>query len=151
MQQATSAAYRLCSKSRRARQSYGVGFENRSWLPFNGELRDMVRTLLGLGGRKIVLDLSGVRRIDAAGIGELVRAYNTTIAANGAFRITNTNPWVREMLERAGLFDRLNASPEDDGRGSERATRQGSQLSLLVSHRLPVDDDDREVVVGRLP
>jgi anti-anti-sigma regulatory factor len=60
-----------------------------------------------------VLDLAGIARIDAAGIGELVRAYNIAIARDGALRIANTNPWVREMLERVGLFDRLNAGAND--------------------------------------
>jgi anti-anti-sigma factor len=73
----------------------------------------MVRTLLRRGERRIVLDLAGVSRIDAAGIGELVRAYNIAIASNGALRIVNTTPRVREMLERVGLFDRLNAGPND--------------------------------------
>jgi anti-anti-sigma factor len=97
----------------RSQQSYRVRLENSPRLSFNGELPYMVRTLLRRGSRRIVLDLAVVWRIDAAGIGELVRAYNIATAANAALRIANTNPRVREMLERAGLFDCLNAGPND--------------------------------------
>src|SRR5262245_7980516 len=139
MQQTTSAAYQLCSRLSQSQQTdthaerpsgschaitleqpaqsqqiYSVRLENYPRLPLNGELADMVRALLRRGGRKIVLDLTGVRSIDAAGIGELVRACNTAIAANGTFRVANTNPRVREMLVRVGLFDRLNSGPNEN-------------------------------------
>jgi anti-anti-sigma factor len=96
-----------------SQHSYSVRLEGWRRLPFKGEVPSMVRTLLGRGERRIVLDLAGIARIDAAGIGELVRAYNIATAGNGALRIANTNPWVREMLERVGLFDRLNAGAND--------------------------------------
>ena len=73
----------------------------------------MVRTLLRRGGRHIVLDLACVSKIDAAGIGELVRGYNLAMGSNGTLRIANTNPWVREMLERVDLYDRLKAASND--------------------------------------
>jgi anti-anti-sigma factor len=79
------------------------------------ELAQMVRGRLCRGERRIVLDLGRVSRIDAAGIGELVRAYNIATAGSGALRIVNTNPWVREMLERVGLFDRLDAGSKGMG------------------------------------
>lgn len=87
--------------------------EDRLRLPFNGELSHVVRTLLRRGKRNIVLDLAGVSKIDAAGIGDVVRAYNLAMACNGRLRIANTNPWVRMMLERVGLFERLNPSLVD--------------------------------------
>jgi anti-anti-sigma factor len=72
-----------------------------------GDLQNTVRALLLRGERDIVLDLARVTRIDAAGVGELVRAYNMTAAADGALRIVHATKWVREILERVGLFDRL--------------------------------------------
>jgi anti-anti-sigma factor len=141
MQQMTPAEYKPCTNSiqqmgaevdplRRLCQAFALGQPPRSphscrvrledslWLPFNGELRNMVRTLLRRGERRIVLDLAGVSRIDAAGIGELVRAHRSALASNGALWIVNPTPRVREMLERVGLFDRLtagtNATPEAD-------------------------------------
>jgi|GEM_PF-4157904 len=73
-------------------------------MPLNGELRQNVRVLLGRGARVVVLDLSGVSRIDAAGVGELVRVFNLTTAAGHVLQVVGVTAWVREMLERVGLF-----------------------------------------------
>jgi anti-anti-sigma factor len=75
--------------------------------PITGELRHRVLTLLRRGGCTIVLDLSRVSRIDAAGVGQLVRAYNVTVAANGTLQLVHATAWVRDILERVGLFDLL--------------------------------------------
>jgi anti-anti-sigma factor len=74
-------------------------------VPLSHNLRAKVRRLLRRGERAILLDLGGVSRIDAAGVGELVRAYNMTVAIDGALRIVHTTDWVREILKRVGLFD----------------------------------------------
>jgi anti-anti-sigma factor len=60
------------------------------------------------------LDLSQVSRIDAAGVGELVRAYNMAVAVNGQLRITHATAWVREVLELVGIHDLLSADTESD-------------------------------------
>ena len=75
--------------------------------PLDGELRRTVCGLLRRGERLIVLDLAGVLRIDAAGVGELVRAYNMVVAAQGVLRIVHSTVWVREILRRVGLFEIL--------------------------------------------
>jgi len=85
-------------------------------VPVNRAVRDDVRTLLRRGERLIVLDLAAVTRIDAAGVGELVRAFNLTAGANGRLRITNASPWVREVLERAGVFGLLTGDVEGEQR-----------------------------------
>jgi anti-anti-sigma factor len=78
-------------------------------MPVSRSLRHNVGALLRRGERLIVLDLSAVSRIDAAGVGELIRTFNKTAAMNGALRIVNATGWVREMLERAHLFKLLTA------------------------------------------
>jgi anti-anti-sigma factor len=82
------------------------------WLriPHIGELRRSVRSLLRAGERRIVLDLGQVSKIDAAGVGELVRAYNLTTAADGIFSIVHETRFVRQILVRVGLFDRFCAT-----------------------------------------
>jgi anti-anti-sigma factor len=77
-------------------------------LPICRDLRHRVRGLLRRGEREIVLDLARVATIDAAGVGELVRAYNMTVARDGLLRIVHVTARVREMLERAGLFTFMN-------------------------------------------
>lgn len=79
--------------------------------PVGTGLRQNVEALLRRGERKIVVNLAGVSDLDAAGMGELVRAYNTAIAANGALRITHAFGNTRELLARVGLFDLLNEAP----------------------------------------
>jgi anti-anti-sigma factor len=112
-------------------RSYTVRLEDWLWLPFNRRLRQIVRTLLRRGERNIVLDLTRVSKIDAAGIGELVRGYNMARASDGTLRIANANPWIREMLERVALFERLNSRQREE-ESSPTAKMQGR----LVSRRL---------------
>lgn len=81
--------------------------------PVGRELRRSVRTLIRQGERNIVLDLTRVSSIDAAGVGELVRSYNMAAASHGALRVMSTSAYVREMLVRAGLFELLSASLPD--------------------------------------
>jgi anti-anti-sigma factor len=81
--------------------------------PVSRALRDSVRAFLRGGERVIVVDLADVTRIDAAGVGELVRAFNLTAAANGRLRIVNASPWVREVLDRAGVFGLLAGTRTD--------------------------------------
>jgi anti-anti-sigma factor len=78
-------------------------------VPHDCDLRNRVRDVLRSAGCNIVLDLAGVSRIDAAGVGELVRAYNMTIAADGVLRITNARDKVRALLELARLFDLMSS------------------------------------------
>jgi anti-anti-sigma factor len=83
-------------------------------VPLDSALRHDIRALLRRGERNIVLDLARVSEIDAAGVGQLVRAYNIATAANGTLRIVQTISWVREILDRVGLFETLseNASSQ---------------------------------------
>jgi anti-sigma B factor antagonist len=73
-------------------------------------MRHSVGALLRLGARRIVLDLSSISGIDAAGIGELVRACNMSASVNGALRVVHATARVRELLERAHLFERLSGA-----------------------------------------
>jgi anti-anti-sigma factor len=73
-------------------------------IPISEDLHVAVSTALRQGINRIVLDLADVSRIDAAGVGELVRAYNLTVAVDGVLRVQNTPPWVRRVLELVGLF-----------------------------------------------
>jgi anti-anti-sigma regulatory factor len=50
--------------------------------PLSAELRQRVQARLDRGDRRILLDLSGLSDIDAAGVGELVRAFKTMSEAN---------------------------------------------------------------------
>ena len=77
--------------------------------PVDCGLRSQVRELLGKGERQILLDLSHVSDVDAAGVGELVRVHNTTAAAGGVLRVEHARGHVREVLTRVGLYELLHA------------------------------------------
>src|SRR5215510_2930242 len=66
--------------------------------PVSTELRHEVAELVGLGERHILLDLTRLSDIDAAGIGELVRVFNITRSAGGRLRVANATRRVRRLL-----------------------------------------------------
>ncbi len=107
-------------------------------VPLSAELRFRVQALLLRGERTILLNLARVSAVDAAGLGELVRAYNMTVAARGLLRVTETTERVRELLERVGLFDLLTSSNGRIARINEsfrpRAQRASGLMKLCPSH-----------------
>ena len=76
-------------------------------VPLDLELRRTVHASLRRGFRRIVLNLASVSDLDAGGVGELVRMFNLAAAAHGELRIANASPRVRELLDRARVFDLL--------------------------------------------
>ena len=77
--------------------------------PVNAELSQRVQALLARGERRILLDLSRLSDMDAAGVGELVRAFNTTSAAGGILQIVDASRRVRQLLNIAGVLKLLTA------------------------------------------
>lgn len=55
----------------------------------------------------VALDLDGVRRIDAAGIGALITLYREARAAGNRFTVCQAAPRVAGMLKRVGLEELL--------------------------------------------
>ena len=104
----------------RSSSALAVPLEDSLRLPLlTRDVQNRVRALVLRGERYIVLDLARVTRIDAAGVGELIRAYNMATAAGGSLRIVHASEWVREVLERVQLFELLS--------GSVRQVRQGAR------------------------
>ena len=108
---AMSRAFKLCPT-----RPHTVHVDGSLQVPVTRSLRRNVRALLRHGERRLVLDLAAVPRIDAAGIAELVRTFNMTAAVSGTLRVVNATAWVRQMLERARLFDVLTAEREVEQR-----------------------------------
>ena len=77
--------------------------------PVDGVLRSRVESLLHGGVRRVVLDLSGVPDIDAAGVGELIHLFNTAAAADGAVEIAHVSPHVHHVLDVVGVLGLLSA------------------------------------------
>jgi anti-anti-sigma factor len=108
-------------------------------VPVSRDLRHDVQSLLRRGERGIVLDLARVSRIDAAGVGELVRAYNMAVAASGTLRIVHTNAWVRELLDRVGLVGLLTGDWDASRRSIGGADGPASVRSGLSGQPARVD------------
>ena len=94
---------------RRARFSI-VALEGTLRAPRTAELTRRIQALLDRGERRIVVSLSDLTDIDAAGVGELVRAYNLATAVGGELRIRNARSHVRQLLRVAGLLGRLSGN-----------------------------------------
>ena len=78
-------------------------------VPVSAKLRERVEALLERGERRILLDLARVSTVDAAGLGELVGAYNVAAAVDGVVRVSRVPRRVRALLDVARLSDLLTA------------------------------------------
>jgi anti-sigma B factor antagonist len=63
-----------------------------------GQLREKVRSLLGQGKSKLVVNLAGVPYVDSAGLGELVQAYAVAGRSGGALKLVNATKRLRDLL-----------------------------------------------------
>lgn len=55
------------------------------------------------GARRLVVDLSGVRVVDSAGIGALLSAERRVRAAGGELVVANASAYVRRVFEVTGV------------------------------------------------
>ena len=67
-------------------------------------LRESVREALDAGSRKIVLDLSGVTKMDSTGIGELAASLTTCARYGGRLKLLNPSPKPFDKLQISGLL-----------------------------------------------
>ena len=66
-------------------------------------LLEAVSRCASTGGRLVVLDIAGLARIDAAGLGALIRSQNLLASLDGELRLVNPNKFVGDMLRRTRL------------------------------------------------
>lgn len=76
------------------------------------EAESLQERVLSLPRRHIVLDLSQVTEIDAAGIGVLAALQRWANDSQRTIRLLNPNPLLREVLELTGLDLVLEVSTE---------------------------------------
>lgn len=76
-------------------------------VPIESRLMPRVQAALRGGARRVRLDLSRLSSIDAAGVGELVAAFNATRAAGGVLDIAHADGRVRRVLEATGVYTLL--------------------------------------------
>lgn len=61
-------------------------------------LRNTIRTLLGEGKNKILLNLGGVGYIDSSGIGELVSSFTAVNKEGGQLKLLNLTQKIQDLL-----------------------------------------------------
>jgi anti-anti-sigma factor len=89
-----------------------AGFENSPKVVVPGAMRELVRgqeeDLINrlepmVKQESVALDMSGVERIDAAGLSALIRLYCDACKTGHEFRVMRPEPHVREILDLVGL------------------------------------------------
>jgi anti-sigma B factor antagonist len=76
-------------------------------------LRKMVRELVGVGKRKILLNLADVDYIDSSGIGELVGAYTSVRSAQGELKLVYLTKRVHDIIQITRLFTVFDVQPDE--------------------------------------
>jgi anti-sigma B factor antagonist len=61
-------------------------------------VRNTVRDVLKVGGKKIVLNLADVNYIDSPGVGELVSTYTTVVNQGGQLKLLSLTKKVQEVM-----------------------------------------------------
>jgi len=70
------------------------------------EFRRVVGSLLGVGCRRVVVDLAGTTFLDSSGLGALVWASHRLHAAGGVLEVINAGERIAQMMRITGV-DRL--------------------------------------------
>ena len=61
-------------------------------------VRNCIRDVLKMGGRKIILNLADVYYIDSSGVGELVSTYTTVVNQGGQLKLLCLTKKIQEVL-----------------------------------------------------
>lgn len=67
-------------------------------------LRETVRNVVGMGNKKLLLNLGEVSYIDSSGVGELVYSYTTVTGQQGQFKLLNLTQRVKDLLQITKLY-----------------------------------------------
>jgi anti-anti-sigma factor len=91
-------------------EPWTVQVEGKLQAPVNSELSQRVEAALARGERRVLLNLSRLADIDAAGIGELVRIFNMTRAVGAVLQVAHASRYVKRLLDITGLHTPLSAA-----------------------------------------
>lgn len=78
------------------------------------ELRTKLREMVGAGSRRILLNMAEVSYIDSSGLGELVSAHTTIIAAGGQVKLLNLAKRVHDLLKITKLYTVFETFEDED-------------------------------------
>ena len=106
-------------------------------------LRAAVGELVRRGQRRVILDLSAVGYLDAAGIGEILRCDQNLGAAGGQLVLAAVPKNVRKILRLSNVIDQLPVAESIDEavrvlRRSRRRAVRNARRNGVPSRNLPV-------------
>jgi len=84
-------------------------------VPETDDLHDEVRSMLGQGIKKIVLDLDGVKWINSLGIGAIMRSHTTVSNNGGKFCLSRIADKVQSVLvitQLINIFETFSSNDE---------------------------------------
>lgn len=64
----------------------------------DGQFKQMVAANINGGGRKLLINLSGVHFMDSSGLGELISGYISMKRVNGHMKLVNVSTRLSELL-----------------------------------------------------
>jgi anti-sigma B factor antagonist len=67
-------------------------------------LRDTIKSLIGQGNKKILLNLAEVSYIDSSGVGELVSSFTSVSNAGGQLKLLNLTKRIHDLLQITKLI-----------------------------------------------
>jgi anti-sigma B factor antagonist len=70
----------------------------------SNSLREKIKSLLGAGKKKIVLNMSNITYIDSAGLGTLVAAHHSAKTQGAGLRLSNLGAKFQEVLQVTKLL-----------------------------------------------
>jgi anti-anti-sigma factor len=83
--------------------------------------------------RVVLLDLAGVDRIDAGGLGLLVSLQTLGYAVGFELQVTNPQPIVREVLELTGLGSVLEIVHSDEVDATQPMLQENTEKNCTVA------------------
>lgn len=87
------------------------------------------------GGRLVVLDIAGLGRIDAAGLGALIRSQHLVASLDGELRLVNPTGLVGDLLRRTRLdsiIPTFRVGPGDHPSGEGGPVRPAAAASEIA-------------------
>lgn len=94
-----------------------------------GPLHGQVERILARGVDRLVLNLAGVGRLDACGIGQLVLVLSRTRESSAGLRLANVSRVQKELLDLVQLLDTFEAVEAGPGLTATPGLWSGSRAS----------------------
>lgn len=91
-----------------------------------GALQSVVKTVLGRGDLRIVLNLAGIARMDSTCLGELVASYTSTLSRGGVLKLAAPSNHVRRLLEMTRLDTIIKVFETEDAAVADFTAHEGA-------------------------